>query len=196
MTNETTQTLLANVLRSEAKAKTLLKKFTFRQLATATQKQLGITPAAYQRLSAGIELGRRVQESLAEYSTKNKITSSHDAIAYCRQTFARLATDRQQEEFWIVTLDTKNKPIEAHQITVGTLDASLVHPREVFKPAILDSASSILLVHTHPSGDPTPSREDIQVTDRLTEVGKIQGIDVLDHIVIGRTSAVSIREYR
>ena len=85
--------------------------------------------------------------------------------------------------------------VDTHQITVGTLDASLVHPREVFRAAIRDAASSVLLVHNHPSGDPTPSREDIQVTDRLTEVGKLVGIDVLDHIVLGRGRAVSIREH-
>lgn len=77
---------------------------------------------------------------------------------------------------------------------MGTLDASLVHPREVFKPAIRDSASSIILVHNHPSGDPTPSREDHAVTDRLTSSGELLGIDVLDHIIVARTNAVSIRQ--
>ena len=85
--------------------------------------------------------------------------------------------------------------IDTHQITVGTLDASLVHPREVFRAAIKDASSSIILVHNHPSGDPTPSREDIAVTTRLTDCGKTLGIDVLDHIVLGRNTAVSIREF-
>ena len=93
-----------------------------------------------------------------------------------------------------MTLDTKNQVIDTHQITVGTLDASLVHPREVFRPAIKDAASSIILLHNHPSGDPTPSPEDHAVTRRLESSGKTLGIDVLDHIVLGRNSAVSIRE--
>jgi DNA repair protein RadC len=83
-------------------------------------------------------------------------------------------------------------------ITVGTLDASLVHPREVFKPAILEGSASIILSHNHPSGNPTPSPQDIAVTDRLTEAGKLIGINVLDHIVYGDGTgdAISIREYR
>jgi DNA repair protein RadC len=107
-----------------------------------------------------------------------------------------LVSDCLQEEFHTVTLDTKNQVIASHQITVGTLDASLVHPREVFRRAIKDAASSVILVHNHPSGDPTPSREDIAVTDRLCEVGKTIGIDVLDHIVLGKEKCVSIQEYR
>ena len=86
--------------------------------------------------------------------------------------------------------------IDSHRITVGTLDASLVHPREVFRAAIRDAAKSIILVHNHPSGDATPSREDFQVTDRLEEVGTTIGISVLDHIVLGNPNSVSIREAR
>ncbi len=99
-----------------------------------------------------------------------------------------------KKSFHIVTLDTKHKPIQTHCITVGTLDASLVHPREVFRPAIRDAASSILLVHNHPSGDPTPSREDRQVTARLKDAGKLIGIDVLDHIIVTRTGGLSLME--
>ena len=152
-----------------------------------------IEKTAYCQIMAGIELGRRVA-ALAGSSSKHRITSSGDAIAFCQRRFERLATDSKQEEFHIVTLDTKNQVIDTHQITVGTLDASLVHPREVFRPAIRDAASGMILVHNHPSGDPTPSREDFAVTDRLTEVGKLMGIDVLDHIVLGNPEAVSIRE--
>jgi DNA repair protein RadC len=94
-----------------------------------------------------------------------------------------------------VTLNTKHKPINNHQITIGTLDASLVHPREVFRAAIRDSASAVILVHNHPSGDPTPSREDMMVTEQLTEGGKILGIAVLDHIIVASEDCVSIREH-
>ena len=142
---------------------------------------------------AGIELGRRVA-ALSDKKITTKISSSGEAVEFCQRHFSRLANDAKQEEFHIVTLDTKNQVIDSHQITVGTLDASLVHPREVFRAAIKDAASSIILVHNHPSGDPSPSREDRAVTDRLTECGKTIGIDVLDHIVLGRGSTVSIRE--
>lgn len=153
------------------------------------------TKSSYTQIMAGIELGRRIAR--LESNRKNetvKITSTSEAIEYCQREFARLAHDGVQEEFHIVTLDTKHKPIHPHCITVGTLDASLVHPREVFRPAIRDSASAIILVHNHPSGDPTPSREDHQVTDQLTEAGKLLGINVLDHIVVARQRCQSIRE--
>jgi DNA repair protein RadC len=90
-----------------------------------------------------------------------------------------------QEQFVVACLDTKNRVQSVIVITIGTLDASLVHPREVFKPAILEGSSSIILSHNHPSGDSTPSREDHKVTERLTEAGKLIGIEVLDHIIHG-----------
>lgn len=152
-----------------------------------------VEKTAYCQIMAGIELGRRVA-ALSDSKITHRISSSADAIAFCQRHFSRLASDAKQEEFHICTLDTKNHVIDTHQITVGTLDASLVHPREVFRAAIRDAASSVILVHNHPSGDPTPSREDFAVTRRLTEVGKLIGIDVLDHIVLGRSESVSIRE--
>ncbi|MDA1017106.1 MAG: DNA repair protein RadC [Planctomycetota bacterium] len=152
-----------------------------------------IDKTAYCQIMAGIELGRRVAAVSATIAI-HQIKSSADAMTYCRHRFARLAADARQEEFHVVTLNTKSHVIQAHQITVGTLDASLVHPREVFRPAIRDAAASVILVHNHPSGDPTPSREDFAVTDRLTSAGDLLGIQVLDHIVLGRDSAQSIRE--
>ncbi len=148
---------------------------------------------SYCQIMAGIELGRRIaalkeEEALA----KIRIRGSVDAVNYCMKAFRRLAIDGKQEEFHIVTLDTQHGPIGKHLITRGTLDASLVHPREVFKPAIRDSAASILLVHNHPSGDPTPSREDHAVTKKLTEVGELIGIRVLDHIIVAQERGRSI----
>lgn len=101
-----------------------------------------------------------------------------------------------QEQFVVACLDTKHRVQCIVRVTVGTLDASLVHPREVFKPAIIEGSSAVLLSHNHPSGNPEPSREDIQVTDRLTEAGKLMGISVLDHIIHGDGTGVvrSIRE--
>lgn len=152
-----------------------------------------VEKTAYCQIMAGIELGRRVA-ALSDKPVTSKIGSSSEAIEFCQNHFARLIAGGKQEEFHIVTLDTKNQVIDTHCITVGTLDASLVHPREVFRAAIKDAASSIILVHNHPSGDPTPSREDIAVTKRLTDSGKTLGIDVLDHIVLGRPNSISIQE--
>lgn len=168
------------------------------KLSPEDLKQLSpaITKASYSQIMAGIELGRRVARvESSQLQLAIRITSTRAAIEYCEQEFAALAVDAVQEEFHIVTLDTKHKPVHCHFITRGTLDASLVHPREVFRPAIRDSASAILLVHNHPSGDPTPSREDHAVTEQLTEAGRLLGITVLDHIVVARQRCVSIREF-
>lgn len=170
------------------------------QLADAGRAELkAISPAvektAFCQIMAGIELGRRI-ESAEPSQQPLRLSSSTEAIAFCQRYFQRLASDGKQEEFHIVCLDTKNQFINSHQVTVGTLDASLVHPREVFRPAIRDAASSVILVHNHPSGDPTPSREDFAVTDRLLQAGRLLGIDVLDHIVLGYPTAVSIEEQR
>lgn len=148
---------------------------------------------SYAQIMAGIELGRRVSLLRDRINrTPERIRGSDDAIRYCMKEFHRLAVDGVQEEFHIVTLDTQLGPIGTHHITTGTLDASLVHPREVFRPAIRESASAIILVHNHPSGDPTPSREDRSVTDRLTQAGELLGIRVLDHIVVAKESGRSV----
>ena len=115
---------------------------------------------------------------------RHMITGSSDA----KQFFARYWHDNpgnDQERFVVACLDTKHRVQSVVLVTIGTLDASLVHPREVFKPAIVEGSSAIVLSHNHPSGDPTPSREDIQVTNRLTEAGELLGIRVLDHIIHG-----------
>ena len=129
-----------------------------------------------------------------EKRPKEKINSTSAAVDFCRRHFSRLAHDARQEELHIVTLDTKLQPIQSHQITIGTLDASLVHPREVFRAAIRDAASSILLVHNHPSGDPTPSRQDREVTDRLKRSGELLGIQVIDHIIVAKNNILSLAE--
>jgi DNA repair protein RadC len=156
-----------------------------------------IEQTAYCQIMAGIELGRRVAAASDALDQKAKaITSSEDAIGFCRRHFARLAEDGNQEAFHIVTLNTKHQVIANHQISVGTLDASLVHPREVFRPAIRDAAAALILVHNHPSGDPTPSREDLAVTERLERAASTIDIRVLDHIIVARDGATSIQEYR
>lgn len=153
-----------------------------------------VSETAYCQIMAGIELGRRVAGAINHQAPRSKINSTAAAIEYCQRHFSRLASDATQEEFHIVTLDTKLQPIQSHQISVGTLDASLVHPREVFKPAIRDSAAAILLVHNHPSGDPTPSRQDREITERLKRSGEILGVQVIDHIIVAKQSVISLAE--
>lgn len=121
--------------------------------------------------------------------------------ATCRtpEDAARLLADTAQlaqEAFTVITLNTKNRVIDRHLVTVGLANASLAHPREVFRPALLDGAAAVIVSHNHPSGDPTPSAEDIRITRQLVEAGKILDVPVLDHVVIGRGERpfMSLRE--
>lgn len=98
------------------------------------------------------------------------------------------------EKFGILTLNTKNQVAGVHILSVGTLNGSMVHPREVFKAAVLNNAASIVCFHNHPSGDPTPSPEDIETTKRLVDAGELMGIQVLDHIVVGDNRFYSLKE--
>ncbi len=100
---------------------------------------------------------------------------------------------REREHFWVIILNTRNRIRFVELVSLGTLNASLVHPREVFRRAIKAGASSLILAHSHPSGDTEPSNDDITLTRRLSEAGKIIGIDVLDHIIIGKTT-LSMKE--
>jgi DNA repair protein RadC len=152
---------------------------------------------AFCQIMAAIELGRRVAHARSDrQQAPRRIHGSDDAVDYCRDHFARLATDAAQEEIHVVCLDTKHQPLGSHRICIGSLDRSLIHPREVFRPAIKDAAKAILLVHNHPSGDPTPSEDDLMVTSRLEDAGQTLGIQVLDHIIVARDGAKSIQEYR
>lgn len=184
-----------------ADAHKLLQKIGLTKLYDAGTAEIqaackGMSEAAINRLMAGVEIGLRIAELKSGYDSSPRINGPAAALQYCLQHFGRMARDSQQEEFWIVTLNTKNVPIERHQITVGTLRNSLVHPREVFRPAIRDAANCIIVVHNHPSGDPTPSDQDISVTERLEQTAEVVGIPVIDHIVVGADKAVSIQEWR
>lgn len=114
-------------------------------------------------------------------SEVKQIKSPEDVISLAESYMAGL----DRENFVILMLDNKNKLIGINTVSVGSLNTTTVHPREAFKPALLANSAAIILVHNHPSGDPTPSREDIETTKRLHEAGEILGIKVLDHIVIG-----------
>lgn len=98
-----------------------------------------------------------------------------------------------QEVFVVIGLNAKNRVIQKHLVSIGTVSSSLVHPRECFRPVILDGASAIIIAHNHPSGDPTPSSEDIKITRQLISAGEVLGVKILDHVIIGDT-ALSLRE--
>ena len=102
--------------------------------------------------------------------------------------------EEPEEHFCIFCLNNKNKIVGVHTISIGSLNTSIVHPREVFKAAMLNNASGIICLHNHPSGDPEPSREDIETTKRLVEAGEIMGIKVLDHVIIGEQGYLSMKE--
>lgn len=125
------------------------------------------------------ELSKRI---FTNENKKEKIVKASDVFNLFRNKFI----GEDKEHFFIVLINTKNCIIKVERISMGILDASIVHPREVFRPAIRNSASRIILVHNHPSGDPSPSKEDLDITRKLNDAGELIGIDVLDHVIIGR----------
>ncbi|HLG21920.1 MAG TPA: DNA repair protein RadC [Candidatus Manganitrophaceae bacterium] len=139
----------------------------------------GIGPAKAAQLKAALELGRR--SLVAPLSQKTKLISSRDVFNH----FSPSLKHAKREIFKIILLDQKNKVIRDATISEGSLTLTVVHPREVFNPAVRDSAASVIFLHNHPSGDPAPSPEDIQMTRRLAEAGEVMGIEVLDHVIIG-----------
>jgi DNA repair protein RadC len=154
-------------------------------------------PTAYCQIMAGIELGRRVADAAEQSrSQRKKISSTAEAVEFCCQRFARLAKDARQEELHVVTLDTQLQVINTHPVTKGLLDSNTLHPREVFRPAIADAAKAIIIVHNHPSGDPTPSPKDIAVTERLEQAAELVDIQLLDHIIVATGGTTSIQEHR
>ncbi|MDO3410183.1 DNA repair protein RadC [Saccharibacillus sp. CPCC 101409] len=148
----------------------------------------GVGPAKAIQLKAAIELGRRM--SASRLGEPIVIRSPQDAAELLSEQLRYL----QKEHFVCLFLNTKNHVIAQETLSIGSLNASIVHPREVFRAAIKLSSASIVCAHNHPSGDPAPSPEDIAITKRLVEAGRIVGIDVLDHIVVGDGSFVSLKE--
>ncbi|BCG60507.1 RadC family protein [Paenibacillus sp. URB8-2] len=148
----------------------------------------GIGPAKAVQLKAGMELGRRMANTRLDQPVT--IRSPHDAADILTEQLRYL----QKEHFVCLFLNTKNHVIAQETLSMGSLNASIVHPREVFRAAIKCSSASIICAHNHPSGDPTPSPEDIALTRRLLEAGEIVGIDVLDHLIIGDDGFISMKE--
>lgn len=135
------------------------------------------------KIMAMYEIFRRTNK-LKKKGFKPKIKTAKDVFSY----YVDELQDKKKEHFYALFLDTKNRIIDEELISVGTLNASLVHPREVFNPAIKASANAIILVHNHPSGDCDASRDDIEVTKKLIDSGDLLGIKVLDHVIIGENS--------
>ena len=132
---------------------------------------------------------KMVKESSFLYQTRT-ISSPKDAYEMIKEQLEGL----DREQFIIACLNTKNEPTNISVVSVGTLNKAIVHPREVFKTAILSNAASIMAFHNHPSGETTPSQQDIQLTNRLYEVGELLGIKLLDHLIIGDRTFTSLKE--
>lgn len=148
----------------------------------------GVSNAKAATILAAVELGKRISTTKANESFK--ITSPQDVSALVMEDMRYY----KKEYFKIILLDTKNKVIDIMTISIGSLNSSIVHPREVFLEAVKKSSASIILLHNHPSGEVQPSREDINITQRLIEAGDIMGIKVLDHIIIGDGTYLSFKE--
>jgi len=149
-------------------------------------KEQGVTTGAALRIVCAAELGKRFYE---KNSNKILIRGPEDVYAYCND-MSRL----NKEHFRVLCLNTKNYVIHDETVSIGHLSGALVHPREVFQPAVLNSASSIIIVHNHPSGDPEPSKSDDKITQMLKEAGNIMNIPLTDHCIIGEESYYSYND--
>jgi len=173
-------------------AQELLSKFgNVKAIGQATIEELcqikGIGLAKAAQIKACFELGRREE---LEPELKNFDIKGPEAVVKALRASIK---DKAKEHFKLILLNPRNKIIGISTISIGTLNASLVHPREVFKDAITHSAASVVLAHNHPSGDPEPSEDDIEITKKLVESGKILGIEVIDHIIIGKNDYYSFK---
>jgi len=148
----------------------------------------GIGPAKAAQIKAAFELANRL-EGYPEPAKKSLVKTPDEVVSLVR---GRLK-GKKKEHFLVILLDTRGQLIKTAEVSVGSLDSSIVHPREVFKEAISASAASVIFVHNHPSGDPTASEDDIKLTQRLVEAGEIIGIDVLDHVIIGDKNYLSLK---
>ena len=162
----------------------LLKGATVEELTSI--RGIGVAKAVI--ILAAIEIGKRMQQM--KPAERYIIRSPEDGADFVMEEMR----DLKQEHFICLFLNTKNQVLHRQTVFIGSLNASIVHPREVFKEAVKRSAASIICAHNHPSGDPTPSQEDIQVTRRLQECGKMIGIELLDHLVIGDRKFISLKE--
>ncbi len=149
-------------------------------------KGVGLAKAA--QIKAALELSKRLEGDAGERQ-KPMVKSPEDVVNVVKSQLK----GKKKEHFLVLCLDTRNRVINCRPVSIGSLDTSIVHPREVFKEAVSSSAASVIFVHNHPSGDPEPSKEDIELTKRLVRAGEIIGIDVLDHIVVCDRSYLSMK---
>lgn len=188
--------LLAIILRSGKKGENvvdlsnkILKKFKAENLPAISFSELksfpGLGPAKACEILACFELGKRLLKGKAA----GFYLKPEDVYRELRDI-----RDHKKEHFVIFFLDSRNQEIKREVISVGSLNANLVHPREVFEPAVKNLAAQVILAHNHPSGDPEPSEEDLEINKRLVEAGKILGIEVIDHIIITKDRFISFKE--
>jgi len=191
--------LLAILLRTGTEGKSALKiaeeilsKFSKKKLLGLDFNQLkqikGIGPAKAAQVLAAFELSKRVLK-VDSSNTRPTIQTPKDIIAQ-----VSYLKNHKKENFVVLYLNSRNELLNKETISIGTLNANLVHPREVFESAITGFASSVVFVHNHPSGDPEPSEDDLKLTKQLIEAGKILGIEVLDHIIIAKDKYLSMKE--
>ncbi len=171
----------------------LLSRFgNLKGIANASAEELiqttGIGPAKATQIKAALELSRRL-EVMGSEKPQPILKSPEDVAAEVRGQLK----GKKKEHFLVLCLDTRNRLIDRKLVSMGSLDTSIVHPREVFREAISSCAASVIFAHNHPSGDPEPSKEDIELTQRLAKAGEVLGIDVLDHIIVGDNCFVSLK---
>jgi len=171
----------------------LLSRFgNLKGIANASIEELtqtkGIGPAKAAQIKAALELSKRLEADISE-KPKPIIKSPEDVAAVVK---TRLK-GKKKEHFFVLCLDTRNRLINDRLVSIGSLDTSIVHPREVFREAVSSSAASVIFAHNHPSGDPEPSKEDVELTKRLAKAGEIIGIDVLDHIIVCNENYLSLK---
>lgn len=147
---------------------------------------IGLAKAA--QIKAALELSKRLEADSAD-GPMPVLKSPEDVAAAVRSR----VKGKKKEHFMVLCLDTRNRLIDCRTVSIGSLDTSVVHPREVFKEALYCSAASVIFVHNHPSGDPEPSKEDIELTRRLVKAGEIIGIEVLDHVIVCDSDCLSLK---
>lgn len=190
--------LLAVLLRTGIKGKNvlnlaqdILSKYGDKKLIDVSYNELrnmhGVGPTKAAQVLAAIELGKRLYKEKVEGEVF--INSPEDALKEVEHI-----RENKKENFIALYLDSRNKLIHKETVSLGTLNANLVHPREVFEPAIRNLAAQVIVSHNHPSGNPEPSKEDLEITKKLVEAGEILGIRVIDHIIVSKTGFLSLKE--
>ncbi len=192
---ELIQLILGRGIAGESVAVTAQKLLTqfgsLQKLSEASIEELfsikGIGLAKATQIKAAVEVGRRLSTQTPAYKKKELLNPEKVA----RLVRSKLK-DYSKEHFYLIALDSRNWSI--HEVSLGTLNASIVHPREAFTEAIKSKAASVIIAHNHPSGDPEPSQDDLEITKRLVEAGKVLDIEVLDHIIVTKETFLSMKE--